>query len=85
MHQCHGEEKKGKYKVLGLPYKNSSYGKTMKLRVNDAVLEMPYTTSDLRDDFTSFLASCVIAETEFTIDVDDFIDEMFDGLRQCHC
>ena len=80
--ECKKEEQK-KYKILGLPYTDSKYHKTMKLQVDGgATLEMPFTTDILKDRFISYVANLVMSGSEITIDTTDFEDDMFE---HCHC
>jgi hypothetical protein len=78
-------QEKQKYQFLSLPYDHNKYAPTMKLHVEGGViLEMPFTKDVLHDDFTSFIARLIIAQTKITIDYQDFSEEMFPE-EECHC
>lgn len=80
-------EKVKKYYLLSLPF-SEDYSKypsqKMTLSVEGgASLTMPFRRDILSDQFTSFIARLVIAGTRFTMDCDDFSDDMFP--QHCHC
>jgi hypothetical protein len=81
----HLVSKKGdpkKYKSLSLPYDKGDSGRMMKLKVENATLELPFTSDILKDNFMSFMANLILSDSEITIDEEDFDDESFD---HCHC
>jgi hypothetical protein len=55
----------------------------MKIKVEGAELEMPFTPDVLRDDFISFMARLVISKSVITMDTTDFDDNLFP--ERCHC
>ncbi|MEK6883292.1 MAG: hypothetical protein AABY22_26935, partial [Nanoarchaeota archaeon] len=62
----------------GNSYRHSSIPQTMKLSIDgEATLEMPFTPNVLEDNFMSFIAGLVIANTIITFDVSDFNEDMF--------
>ncbi len=80
-------EKVKKYYLLSLPF-SEDYSRCpsqkMTLTVEGgASLEMPFRRDILSDRFTSFIARLVIAGTRFTMDCDDFSEDMFP--QHCHC
>lgn len=88
LHTCHETEKlpTKKYQILSLPG-SSSYNKypsqNMVLSIDGGKLEMPFTRDILADNFISFIARLVIANTKITIDCDEFEYDMFP--ERCHC
>lgn len=80
---------KEEWEVISLPTKphNSNvHQKTMKLSFDGgATLEMPFTTSVLQDQFSSFIARLVMAKTKITLDVEYFDEDMFPENDGCHC
>jgi hypothetical protein len=66
-----------KYQILSLPRDDSKYKPTMTLKIDNASLEMPFTRDILKDDFMSYVARLVIANTFITMDCSDFDSDMF--------
>jgi hypothetical protein len=80
------KEGKKKYKILTLPCsgRNSNkYSPTMKISLDGATLEMPFTSGVLGDPFTSFIARLVLSGSLITMDTKEFDEDMFD--KECHC
>lgn len=81
------------YEIFTLPivsdssnsYSPSSLSKTMKLSIDGVTLEMPFTPKVLEDNFVSYIAKLVIANTKITIDTKDFDEDMFPDKNGCHC
>ncbi len=66
--------------------KYASITRTMKISLDGgATLELPFTPKVLEDNFMSFIARLIIAETKVTIDVDEFKDDMFPENEGCRC
>lgn len=89
LHQEYFSKKAGvqKFQVLSLPRNYNSketYNQTMKLSLDGATLEMPFTKDVLKDDFTSYIARLVIGNCLITMDCKDFDEDMFDN-DECHC
>lgn len=59
--------------------------KQMKLSIDGVTLEMPFTPKVLEDNFISYIARLVIANTKITFDVKDFDDDMFPERDHCYC
>ena len=81
------KEEKQKYQLLSLPRDYNSkekYGQTMKLSIDGATLEMPFTKDVLHDDFTAYIARLVIGNCLITMDCKDFDEDMFTN-DECHC
>jgi len=72
-----------KYQILSLPRNYDTKYQMMKLKVEDATLELPFTPSVLEDDVMSFIAGLVIANTKITMNCQEFQEEMFP--ERCHC
>lgn len=73
-----------KYKLLSLPYNETKYIPTVKVSVDGGSIEVPMTSDVLHDDFMSFVARLVMCETSFTMDCDEFTEDMFPE-HGCHC
>lgn len=74
-----------KYMLLSLGHdtgKNAS--KVMKLRLDSATLEVPFTTGIINDGFNSFMANLVLSNTKITMDCTDFEEDMFPR-GECYC
>lgn len=85
MHMVDSHKKdieKRKYQILSLPTTDSDYRqghiKTMKLSIDGATLEMPFTTDILKDAFMSFIARLIIVNTHIELDCEEFMDHMFE-------
>lgn len=72
-----------KYSFLGLPTTEKTGNQIMKIKIDDATLELPYTRDILLDNFVSYVATLVLSKTVITLDVEDFEDWMFP--ERCHC
>jgi hypothetical protein len=84
---CKSDKKSDKYEITSLPrdYNRKGIDRTMKLSLEDgATLELPFTPSVLQDDFMSYIARLLMAESKITLDVDDFDEDMFPQ-NHCHC
>lgn len=88
------KEGKPKFKLLSLPdfkesdsynYKTSQFKnrQVMKVSLDGATLELPFTKDILADSFISGMAGYVLANTLFTIDTREFDEDMFP--ETCHC
>jgi hypothetical protein len=82
-----------KYHFLSMPTranrKSDPYSRTytepvMKISLDGATLEMPFTRDVLQDPFTSFVARLILADTKITMDCRGFNDGMFPE-DECHC
>lgn len=68
LHEKH--DKKGKYQILGMPYKKGS-SRTMRLYYDEhKCLELPMEMNVLHDEVALLCAKLLIANTEITIDVE---------------
>lgn len=83
----HNESKKEnlkKYRLLSLPYGlYDSSSRKMKLSIDNATLELPFTPDVLSDKFTAKLARLVLSDSLITIDTEYFDESMFP--QPCHC
>lgn len=83
------EEGKSKYQLLSLPYKgvddSDRYAskKTMKISLDGVTLELPFTSDVLADEFVAYGARIMMADSEITMDCEDFTEDMFP--ERCHC
>lgn len=83
------------YELYTLPYvkdNNDKYSsrtfseKKMKISLDGVSLELPFTPRVLEDEFMSYIATLIIANSQISFDVKDFSDELFpDKDNQCHC
>jgi hypothetical protein len=55
----------------------------MKLKVDNATLELPYTPEVLHDPVCRLIAQMMLCDTQLTLDTTDFDDDMFPN--RCHC
>lgn len=91
LHQTSESKKEGpkRYQLLSMPSEKFSSpaghirSLTMKLSIDGVELEMPFAKDILRDRFTMYIAKLVMANSEITIDYDDFQESWFQG--GCHC
>lgn len=81
----YNEEQKDVYTIFSLPKNHGKSNQTMKIAIENATLELPFTPGILHDDFIAFIASLVMAKTKITFDVMDFNDDMFPSRGHCHC
>lgn len=79
------EELKDVYTIFSLPKNHGKSNQTMKIAIENATLELPFTPGILHDDFIAFIASLVMAKTKITFDVMEFNDDMFPQRDHCHC
>lgn len=79
------EESKDVYTIYSLPKNHGKSNQTMKIAIDNATLELPFTPGILYDDFIAFIAGLVMAQTKITFDVMDFNDDMFPSRGHCHC
>jgi hypothetical protein len=64
----------------------SSITKKMKISLDGgATLELPFTPGILEDNFLSYIAKLIIANSRITFDVKDFNEDMFPENEECHC
>jgi hypothetical protein len=82
------------YETYSLPRKNQkesshrtySSNQVMKISLDGgATLELPFTPKVLEDDFMSYIATLIIANTQITFDTDEFDRDMFPTRNNCHC
>ncbi|HEY4326129.1 MAG TPA: hypothetical protein VGN20_19220 [Mucilaginibacter sp.] len=85
LHEEHDSKKTGnlKYQLLSLPSCEKTDNRMMRLQLEGASLELPFTRDILRDNFVTYLAGYVISDTIITIDTDEFDNNMFP--ETCHC
>lgn len=81
----HKEELKDVYTIFSLPKNHGKSNQTMKIAIENATLELPFTPGILHDDFIAFIAGLVMAKTKITFDVMEFNDDMFPSRGHCHC
>jgi hypothetical protein len=72
-----------KYNLLSLPYTDKTEKSIMKVSIDGATLELPFTRDILRDSFVSYLAGYIISDTIITMDTREFDEDMFP--ENCHC
>lgn len=78
------KEKLKRYCILSLPnLLNNRRNDLLKMTVEDAVIEMPFTQMAMNDSFNNYIARLVISRTIIILDCDDFSSEMFTD--ECHC
>lgn len=74
-----------KYQILGLPSDRvSGYGKTMKLSIEGATLEMPFTANILQDDIAMVVGRMILANTHVEMDCEEFDEDWFPK-DECRC
>ncbi len=73
-----------KYQILSLPRDARNSGKTMKLSIEGATLEMPFTQNVLQDKIALVTGRMVLANTHVTMDCEEFDREWFPN-DNCHC
>lgn len=81
----YNEEQKDVYTIFSLPKNHGKSNQTMKIAIENATLELPFTPGILHDDFIAFIAGLVMANTKITFDVMEFNDDMFPSRGHCHC
>lgn len=83
LHEDYKSKEQGlkKYCLLSMPRSGSP--RTMKLKVNDAELEIPFTQNILQDKFVAYLATLIIADSVIEMDCEEFNEDMFP--EKCHC
>lgn len=74
-----------KYQLLSLPYSEAKYQPMVKLTVEGGTIELPFTRDILQDDFMSYIARLIMANTKITMDCNHFTEEMFENDDDCHC
>jgi hypothetical protein len=88
LHESHKSEKRPedekKYKLFSLPFNNEKHNRTMKISLDGASMELPFTKDILADKFVSYLARVIIAGSEITMDCREFSDHLFPQ-NECHC
>lgn len=84
LHKNHNEKSNERktYIALSLPRGKDPYSK-MKIKIEGADIEMPFTPDVLRDNFTSYIARLILSRSIITMDVREFDDDMFP--EKCHC
>jgi hypothetical protein len=85
LHECIGKEEKGCYQFLSLPniHDDSYPRRVMSLKVEGAVLEIPFASGLLKDRVYSFIARLLLCKTLFKMDVTYLEEDMFPS--HCHC
>lgn len=85
LHKNHNKNpnEKKTYVALSLPRGKDGHSK-MKIKIEGAELEMPFTPDVLRDNFTSYIARLILSRSIITMDVTEFNDDLFPE-RECHC
>lgn len=79
-----GEEKF--WTIYSLPFTYTSQKeKTMKLSLDGVTLEIPFVKGVLENEFVSYIATLVMAETKIYFDETDFYEDMFPNRDNCHC
>lgn len=81
----YNKELKDVYTIFSLPKNHGKSNQTMKIAIENATLELPFTPGILHDDFIAFTAGLVMANTKITFDVMEFNEEMFPSRGHCHC
>ncbi len=86
LHKDYHSEKEAvqKYNILSLPYNSDKHRQTMKISIDGASLELPFSGDILQDNFISFVARLIIANTKITMDCREFSEDMFPH-DECHC
>lgn len=72
-----------KYQLLSLPRNSFNYKDKMNISFDNTKIEVPFSRDILKDKFTSYLATLVIANSKITMDTRSFDDDMFP--ERCHC
>lgn len=72
-----------KYSLLSLPCSTDKERQIMKLNIDGATLELPFTRDILKDNFLMYLAGYIISDTIITMDTLEFDEDMFP--ETCHC
>jgi hypothetical protein len=70
-----------RYQILTLPRRasdKSSSNRVMKVCLDGATLEIPFTPNVLQDGFISYLAKLLMFKCEIEMDVEDFNEDMID-------
>jgi hypothetical protein len=75
------KEQVKKYHFLSIPSNGST--EKMKISIDGAVAEIPFTRGLMKDNFIAFITRLVLSGTRFKIDTDYFHEDMFPP--QCHC
>lgn len=76
--------KKG-WTIYTLPFRyKSETSQTMKISLDGATLEMPFKKGVLENEFVSYVARLVMAETKIYFDTRYFDEDMFPS-NHCHC
>lgn len=87
LHSVHEDRNKPqnqwRWQVLSLPNDGNSHKHTMKVSGDGYTLELPFTRDVLKDEFQSFMAGILIANSHITLDMDYFEDHLFP--ERCHC
>jgi len=87
LHKNHASkaDEKEKYIILSLPYPSHTkeYHRTMRVKMEDAIIEMPLTGNLLQDEFISYIARLCMCRSVVTVDATDFDESMFE--QHCHC
>lgn len=82
------------YEIYTLPYlldlttnrHISSYPtQKMLVKLDNVSLELPFMPNVLSNEFMSYIARLIIANTKITFDVDDFDEDLFPERNECHC
>lgn len=68
-----------KFQFLNLPNNYATYPRMMKVSRDGVTFEIPFTPNVLQDEFIAFVAQMLLAQSEITMDVEDFDYEMFEN------
>ena len=57
----------------------------MVVKLDGVSLELPFMPNVLSNEFMSYIARLVIANTKITFDIDNFDEDLFPERNECHC
>lgn len=57
----------------------------MIVKLDGVSLELPFMPNVLSNEFMSYIARLVIANTKITFDIDNFDEDLFPERNECHC
>lgn len=85
LHECWDKEDKEKkyYQFLSLPNIENSHSRYMKLKVDNATLEIPFTSNILNDKVARLVATYIIGKTKVVVDTTELEEDFFP--EKCHC
>jgi hypothetical protein len=79
-------EDKREMTISNLPDTKQNYQRVMVFSLeNGGTLKLPFVKDILADPFAVYLARLILADTIIIFDVDDFHDDLFPELDNCHC